>query len=113
MAVFYFGPSSGGGVEANISRWLAQFVNLGEDDAKRDRLTVNGFEVSTVRVAQGTFSSGMPGGPSTPKENWGLYAAVVETPSGAYFFKMTGPKDTVRAEESRFLELLGSVQLKK
>lgn len=112
VAVFYFGPSSGGAVEANISRWLAQFVNLPADEARRDRLTVHGLEVSTVRVAQGTFSSGMPGGPTTPKENWGLYAAVFETPSGPYFFKMTGPKETVSLEEPRFLELLNSVRVK-
>jgi hypothetical protein len=113
VAVFYFGPSSGGGVEANISRWLAQFVDLPAEAAHRDRLSVNGFEVSTVRVSEGTFSSGMPGGPTTPKGGWGLHAAVVETPSGAYFFKMTGPKATVDAEELRFVELLKSVQAKK
>jgi hypothetical protein len=110
VAVFYFGPSSGGGVEANIARWLAQFVNLAADGARRDRITVNGLTVSTVRVAEGTFASGMPGGPTTPTERWGLHAAVVETPSGAYFFKMTGPKDTVTAEEARFLEFLRSVK---
>lgn len=109
VAVFYFGPSSGGGVEANIARWLAQFADLPPDAARRDRLSFGGFEVSTVRVESGTFSSGMPGGPTTPKENWGLHAAVVETPSGAYFFKMTGPKATVQAEEPQFLELLKSV----
>lgn len=110
VTVFYFGPSSGGGVEANISRWLAQFEGIRPDDAERDQLRVQGFQATTVRVRSGTFSSGMPGGPTTPKENYGLYAAVVETPSGAYFFKMTGPKETVTQEEHNFLELLESVR---
>jgi hypothetical protein len=110
ITVFYFGPSSGGGVDANISRWIAQFQGITPEDAERDQLTVQGFRVTTVRVRSGTFSSGMPGGPTTPKENYGLYAAVVETPSGAYFFKMTGPKDTVTSEEKNFVELLQSVR---
>lgn len=110
VTVFYFGPSSGGGVEANISRWVAQFQGIKSEDTERDQLTVGGFQVTTVRVRSGTFSSGMPGGPTTPKENYGLYAAVVQTPSGAYFFKMTGPKETVTQEEKNFVELLQSVR---
>lgn len=110
VTVFYFGPSSGGGVEANISRWVAQFQGIKSEDAERDQLTVQGFRVTTVRIRTGTFASGMPGGPTSPKENYGLYAAVVETPSGAYFFKMTGPKETVTQEEKNFVELLQSVR---
>jgi hypothetical protein len=110
VSVFYFGAGQGGGVEANITRWVNQFQDLPEDQARRDQLTVSGMAVSTVRVKKGTFSSGMPGGPSAPQENWGMNAAVVETPGGAYFIKMTGPSATVDAEEARFTELLRSLK---
>jgi hypothetical protein len=110
VAVFYFGPGQGGGIEANISRWLGQFQDLSEGDVRRDQLEVGGHQVYTVRVDKGTFSAGMPGAPPTPKENWGMNAAIIEAPSGAYFFKMTGPAETVTAEEKNFLSLLGSVK---
>ncbi len=113
VAVFYFGVGQGGDVETNIARWLGQFQGLPADQARREQLQVSGFTVSTVRVERGTFSSGMPGGPTQPQADWGLNAAVVDTPSGPYFFKMTGPAATVDAEEGRFSELLHSVQLAK
>ena len=110
VAVFYFGVGQGGDVEANITRWVGQFKELPPSEAKRDQMEVRGYHVSTVRVARGTFSSGMPGGPQEPQKDWGMSAAVVETPEGPYFFKMTGPAATVDAEEPRFLELLQSVE---
>ena len=113
VTVFYFGAGQGGDVEANITRWLGQFQGLPEGEAKRDQLQVSGLTVSTVRVEKGTFLSGMPGGPAAPQESFGMNAAVVETPSGPYFFKMTGPAATVDAEAGHFTELLKSVQLAK
>lgn len=110
VTVFYFGAGQGGDVEANITRWVKQFQDLPSDQARRDQLVVSGMTASTVRVAKGTFLSGMPGGPAQPQENWGMNAAVVETPSGAYFFKMTGPSATVDAEEARFSEFLRSLK---
>jgi hypothetical protein len=113
VAVFYFGVGQGGDVEANITRWLGQFKDLAPDQAERGQREVHGFSIATVRVREGTFSSGMPGGPTVPQEKYGLNAAVVETPAGPYFFKMTGPSATVDAEEGHFSEFLGSIQLAK
>ena len=111
VAVFYFGVDQGGDVEANIGRWIRQFKDLPEDQVRRDQLQVRGLHVSTVRVAKGEFASGMPGGPTEAQKDWGLNAAVVETPEGPYFFKMTGPAATVDAEAPQFQALLESVQL--
>jgi len=113
IAVFYFGVDQGGSVEENITRWVKQFQDLPDDQVRRDQLNVHGMQVSTVRIAQGTFASGMPGGPAQSQEGWGMNAAVVETPEGPYFFKMTGPAATVDAEEGAFLALLQSIELKK
>jgi len=111
ISVFYFGVGQGGDVEANIERWVKQFPDLPKDQARRDQLSVRGFQVSTVRVAKGSFASGMPGGPTEPKADWGMNAAVVETPEGPYFFKMTGPSATVDAEEKAFSTLLESMKM--
>lgn len=110
VTVFYFGAGQGGDVEANIARWVRQFKDLPEDQVRRDQLEVRGFHISTVRISRGEFASGMPGGPAQAQKDWGMNAAVVETPEGPYFFKMTGPAATVDAEAPRFQALLESVQ---
>ncbi len=110
IAVFYFGPKQGGGVEANIERWVGQFRDLPPDAAKRDQEEISGFHVYTVRVKEGTFAGGMPGASPEPRESWGLHAAIVETPSGRYFFKMTGPATTVSTHEEKFEALLESMR---
>jgi hypothetical protein len=38
-----------------------------------------------------------------------MLAAVVETPAGSYFFKLTGPQRTVESARSAFMMLLDSV----
>lgn len=112
VAVFYFGPEQGGGIEANISRWVGQFQDLPEGVARRDQREVSGYQIYTVRVEEGTFAGGMPGAPADPRDGWGLHAAVVEAPSGSYFFKMTGPAETVSEQEASFAALLDSIEKK-
>jgi hypothetical protein len=43
------------------------------------------------------------------KPNFRMIAAVVETPAGSYFFKLTGPNRTVEAARSAYVTLLDSV----
>ena len=48
-AVFYFGAGQGGGVQANIDRWIGQFEPEGKPvTAKR---TINGLAVTTIDVS--------------------------------------------------------------
>lgn len=110
LAVFYFGPGQGGSVQANVDRWVAQFQGIKPDDVKRADRTAHGLRQHTVEIEKGTFSAGMPGGPTRLKENFGLLGGIVESPSGPYFFKLTGPTQTVQAARESFLKLLDSVK---
>lgn len=110
LAVFYFGPGQGGSIEANVERWIKQFSGIQPDDVKRADRSAHGLRQHTVEIEKGTFSSGMPGGPARPKENFGLLGGIVVAPSGPYFFKLTGPSATVRAARESFLKLLDSVK---
>lgn len=109
LAVFYFGPGQGGGIDANVDRWVKQFSDLKPGDVKRADREANGLREHTVEIQSGTFNSGM-GGPSVPKKDYALEGAIVEAPSGAYFFKMTGPAHTIAAARGAFLQLLDSVR---
>jgi hypothetical protein len=110
LTVFYFGPGQGGSIDANVDRWVKQFSDHKPEDVKRADREANGLRQHTVELEAGTFSSGMPGGPTKPKENWGLLGAIVEAPSGAYFFKLTGPSKTVKAARADFYKLLDSIK---
>jgi hypothetical protein len=111
MAVFYF-RGEGGETEANIQRWIGQFPEAKPDDAKRSQRTVGGLKQTIVEL-EGTYSSGMPGSsvPNTPKLQYRLIGAVVETSLGPYFFKLTGPKKTVDAARGAFFSMLDSAKL--
>lgn len=112
LSVFHFGAQGGGDVDANIKRWVGQFSGIGDADVKRTERTVHGLTQHLVEIEKGTFSSGMPGGPLTPKDGYGLVAAVVETPVGPYFFKATGPTETVNKVREDVFALLDSVKLR-
>lgn len=112
VAVFYFGPGQGGDVESNITRWVGQFQDTASDAVTRSTRDVNGLKQYLVKVSEGTFASGMPGGPVGPQKAWGMEAAVVEAPSGSYFFKMTGPAKTVSKQSEAFHALLNSIKTK-
>jgi hypothetical protein len=108
MAVFYF-KGEGGSTEANIQRWVSQFPDAKPADVKRTQRTAGGTTQTIVEV-HGTYASGMPGGASTPKHDYRLIGAVVETPVGPYFFKLTGPKKTVDEARNSFFGMLDSVK---
>ena len=113
LGVFYFGPGQGGGVEANVDRWVKQFPDVKLEDVKRADRSVNGLVAHTVEIESASFnagSMGMPQPKAEPKANYGLLGAIVETPGGAYFFKLTGPKATVAAAKAPFDKLIESVR---
>jgi hypothetical protein len=110
LTVFYFGPGQGGSIDANVDRWVKQFTDVKPGAERRADREANGLRQHTVELDSGTFSSGMPGGATKPKANFGLVGGIVETPSGAYFFKLTGPANTVKQAKAEFYKLLDSIK---
>jgi hypothetical protein len=110
LTVFYFGPGQGGSIDANVDRWVGQFANVKPGDVKRADREANGLRQHTVELETGTFSGGMGMGAGKPKDGYGLVGGIVETPSGAYFFKMTGPSKTVKKAKADFYALLDSIK---
>lgn len=113
LGVFYFGPGQGGTIDANVDRWVKQFSDVPVEKVKRADRSVNGLVQHTVEVDSGTFNaSAMMQGPAKPKPNYALLGAIVEAPTGEYFFKLTGPADTIAAARADFYRLLDSVHIK-
>jgi hypothetical protein len=112
LGIFYFGPGQGGTVDANVDRWVKQFSDVPVDKVKRADRSANGLVQHTVEVESGTFNAGAMMGQAKPKANYSLLGAIIEAPSGEYFFKLTGPADTVAAARADFYRLLDSVHVK-
>lgn len=111
LGVFYFGPGQGGGIEANVERWVKQFKGTKPEQVKRADRDVKGITAHTVEIESGSYDSApMGGGSAKPKDNYALLGAIVEAPSGAYFFKLVGPKATVAKAKKPFYEMLDSVK---
>jgi len=117
LVVFYFGPGQGGTTQANIDRWVNQVKQPdgsdSKDKAKTETMTVNGLQVTTLDV-KGTYSGGMSQD-SAPKDANSIYrlrGAVIETPKGSYFVKLTGPEKTVDHWDEAFTEYIKSFEFK-
>ncbi len=111
LTVFYFGPGQGGSIDANVDRWVKQFSDTKPSDVRRADREANGLRQHTVELDSGTFSSGMPGGSAKAKPGYGLVGGIVESPSGAYFFKLVGPTKTVKKAKADFYKLLDSIKV--
>jgi len=97
VVFYHFGQGPAGGTQANVDRWLGQFVEPRDKiNAKTEESTVGKHKVTYVS-AEGTYKSGMPGGPQTPLPNYALLGAIIEASEGSVFVKMTGPKELTKS----------------
>jgi hypothetical protein len=117
LIVYYFGPGQGGPAQANIDRWVGQIKQPdgqeSKDKAKIEALTVNGLHVDTVDVL-GNYSGGMSpdSAPADKKAIFRLRGAVIETPKGSYFVKLTGPEKTVGHWDQAYNDYIKSFEFK-
>ena len=110
---FFFGEGGGGSTQANIDRWLSQFAEPKEKlNSKVENITVGGRKVSYVQ-AEGTYQSGMPGGPKTPQPNTMLMGGIVESDQGNVFIRLTGPVTLAKASQSQFRGMVEGALSKK
>jgi hypothetical protein len=108
--VFFFGQGGGGGVEANIQRWIDQMEVPAGSNPAPETFDANGYRVTWIDVSGTLKPSGMGMGPTTEQPGSRLLGAVVEGPGGPWFFKATGPGSTLSAERDNFLGMLKSVR---
>ena len=112
--VYYFGPGQGGGVEANVKRWIGQFQapDGGPADklAKRSQKTVNGIEVTLLELTGTYLFKPFPMAPqATEKPGYRMLAAIAEGDDAPVFFKLTAPMKTAAAAEAEFEKMIGSL----
>jgi hypothetical protein len=104
VSFFHFGADQGGTADDNVARWYAQFP--GSDKNRVTEHVQIGSVKITFAMTEGTFSSGMPGGPTTPMEGYALCGAILESATGNVFVKMTGPNAVVKASTEAFKKMV-------
>jgi len=115
LVVYFFGATAGGSVQANVDRWIGQMAQPdgrpSKDLAKTSTMTVNGLKITDVDVS-GTYVAEMSPGAAEHFNypGWRLRAAVVETPGGAYYVKVTGPIKTVAKWDKAYGAFLNSLK---
>jgi hypothetical protein len=117
LIVYYFGQGQGGSPQANIDRWINQMKQpdggSSKEKAKTETLSVNGLQVNTVDLL-GNYSGGMSAdsAPADSKAIYRLRAAIVDTPKGSYFVKLTGPEKTVAHWDQAYTAYINSFEFK-
>ena len=108
LAIFDFG-GGGGGIDANLQRWIGQFSG----DKRTVKVTkgkTDGGEYYIADVA-GTYNKSV--GPpilrkTKPAPGYRMYAVIlVLKGEGVYFLKLTGPDATVKAQAETFRQSFG------
>ena len=114
--VFYFGPGQGGDPMANAARWANQFSQPDGSSPQEAMTTTTYTSSAGVKVTQvevtGTYGGGMMmGSPdSGAQENSMLLGSIAEGPDAPWFFKMTGPQETVEANRGAFEAMMKSLR---
>jgi gluconolactonase len=109
LVVYYFGPGGAGGLAANINRWIGQF----DAEGRKVKLTRGKGEKWQYTLADVAGTYQKPVGPpvqgkSKPSPGWRMLAAVLETPEGPYFLKLTGPEKTASGAATAFRAAFGA-----
>lgn len=107
----------GGSLDANLNRWVDQFVNVdadNEDQMKKEKAMLNDMPVHMIKIA-GTFKDGAgPFAPKTERKDYVLVGAAIEMEGGAnVYIKSYGPKKTMAANAATIKKMIKKMKVNK
>ena len=101
----------GGGIEANLERWVGQFQLDSGDRPRRDTLSVDGEKSQWLDV-RGTFRSQVGDRPGPPQDGR-LLGVAIPMSRRPFLLKLVGPRAAVSSFEAEFRSFVRSGQLDK
>jgi gluconolactonase len=108
LVVFHF-QGGGGGVQANVDRWIGQF----EADGRKVKVFEGKSAQGAYTLVELTGTYKKPIGPpiqmkSKPMPGWRVLGVVLQTADGGpYFIKLDGPDKTIAAVADDFRNSFG------
>ncbi|MBM4107565.1 MAG: hypothetical protein FJ255_01925 [Phycisphaerae bacterium] len=101
--------TAGGTVDSNLERWAGQV----QPEAGGAKTEVQRSEVAGLRVSVGEWTGAFAGmGEAPARSGWTLRGAIVETPQGLLFVKMTGPREPMAAATESFNAMIAGLAAK-
>ena len=101
--------SMGGGIDANLQRWVGQFQQDPDEGPRRETLRIDGAKSEWLDV-RGTFRSRVGTSPG-PHENWRLLGVAIPMKPRPFLLKLIGPRAAVSGFEADFRKFARSAQL--
>jgi hypothetical protein len=111
---------AGGSIDANIERWIGQFIQPDGSDTKKvakiEEKKIAGQEVHLVDLS-GTYKDQpdgpFAGGPIIERKGYRMFAAIIVTKDlGNYYLKFYGPERTVAENRVAFDKMVESLEVK-
>lgn len=110
---------AGGTIDANVQRWIGQFRQPDGSDTnqitKQKDIKAGGLDVHLVDIS-GTYNDTrgpFSGIPAVERPHYRMLAAIVTSKKvGNYFIKFYGPQQTVADNESAFLKMIDTLEVK-
>ena len=113
VVVYFFGPSQGGTVDANLERWKSQFSNpAGKPVEQKVSREKSGVFNLTIAEYHGTYARGIGAGSAQQDAlpNHVLIAVIAETPKGTITFQMFGPTTATETQRTAYLDFIRSLK---
>lgn len=107
--IYHFGKGQGGDMKANIQRWIGQFEGEPKVDGEELKFGEGDSAASLyLTEMKGTYKDGPFFGPKTPKPDWTMLGAILESAGGDVFVKMPGPDASVASVKDAFRAVCAS-----
>jgi len=109
LVVFYFGKGGGGGVNANVERWIRQF----QPEERKVKVLIGESEQGKYAIVDLSGTYNKPIGPpiqqkTEPMPNARMLGVILQTEkAGDYFIKFTGPEKTIAQAADDFRASFG------
>ena len=101
--------TAGGGVDANLNRWISQFSEK-DGEPKREDSEAHGHKIHTIDIS-GTYQDrkGGPFGPAVARPDYRMQGAIIEGNGQSFFVKLYGPQDVMDAHQGSLAKFLQSI----
>jgi hypothetical protein len=109
LAAFHFGVGGGGGVEANLGRWVGQLADASEPT--RDSFSAGDLAISWVESSGTLKKSGIGSFPTEDMPGYALIGAVIEGTGGPWYLRLVGPEATVLEQRTAFRTMLENARI--
>lgn len=104
--------SMGGGVDANISRWMGQIQHGAGDDPQQGSIEIDGLS-GTLIDCRGKYNSNVATNNPGTKDDWRLVGIGLPVPRRDFFIRLVGPREAVAEFYEPFMKFVKSGDIEK